>query len=312
MKLSEISHLKQILSNVPPELLTPEYIRSKAQKAGISLDDAYQELEMEDPLVDTHEDPGSANEVVQLHSHNYYEILYICSGNIQYLIKTERYRIQKGDIIIVPPGISHQPILNDDLKEPYKRYVLWLSAEFVRGVAPLFANDDFTVPKLLRTSGTRWATISNKFYAGIMEAEQKRPGWQAALYGNTLELVTMLYRAVQDTEAVHLSSEMPELLDKILTYVEKHLAENITLEDTGKRFFISRSTINNIFRKEIGISFYKYVTQRRLVAAKNYILEGISMETISEMVGFSDYSSFYRAFKGEYGISPRQFKDQQC
>lgn len=127
-----------------------------------------------------------------------------------------------------------------------------------------------------------------------------------------MELVTMLYRAVSDKESVHLKSEMPELLDKILAYVEDHLSEEITLDDTGRRFFVSRSTISNVFRKEIGISFYRYVTQRRLVASKNYILEGFPMETIAEKVGFSDYSSFYRAFKGEYGISPRQFKGQQC
>ncbi len=312
MKLSEIEHLKSIAKEHPHIMEDPEQIRIYAKKAGLNLDEAYQELEMDDPLVDTHEDPGSNHEIVQLHSHNYYEILYICSGNIQYLIRTERYRIQKGDVIIIPPGVSHQPILPEGRTEPYKRYVLWLSAEFIKGIKPLIPDNDFLAPRLLRTAGTRWATISNKFYAGIMEEERKHPGWKAAVYGNTLELVTMLYRAVLDKDSLHLKSEMPELLDKILAYVEDHLSEEITLDNTGKRFFVSRSTISNIFRKEIGISFYRYVTQRRLVAAKNYILEGMSMEVIAEKVGFSDYSSFYRAFKNEYGISPRQFKDQQC
>ena len=312
MKLSEIEQLKTLTSQIPKERLTAEYIRKLAKDAGINVDDAYQELEMEDLYVDTHEDPGSSNEVIQLHSHNYYEILYICSGNIQYLIRSERYRIQKGDIIIVPPGVSHQPILSEGHKEPYKRYVLWLSSDFIKGITPLFPENDFLCPKLLRTSGTRWSSISHKFYSGIMETQHKNPGWKSALYGNTMELVTMLYRAVSDKESMHLKSEMPELLDKILVFIEEHLSEEITLDDTGKRFFVSRSTISNIFRKELGISFYRYVTQRRLVAAKNYILDGMAMDQISEKVGFSDYSSFYRAFKGEYGISPRQFKEQQC
>jgi AraC-like DNA-binding protein len=122
----------------------------------------------------------------------------------------------------------------------------------------------------------------------------------------------MVYRAVLEKESLHLKSEMPELLDKILSFVEDHLLEEITLDNTAKRFFVSRSTISNIFRKEINISFYRYVTQRRLVAAKNFILEEFPMDSIAEKVGFSDYSSFYRAFKNEYGISPRQFKSQQC
>ena len=144
-----------------------------------------------------------------------------------------------------------------------------------------------------------------------MESEQKRPGWNAFVYGNTLELVTMLYRATVDKRATQLKSEKPELLEKILTFIESSLAQNLSLDDTGKRFFVSRSTISNTFRKEMGISFYQYVTQRRLVATKNLILENIPMEIIAGKVGFSDYSSFYRAFKSEYGISPLQFREQQ-
>ena len=312
MKLSDIEHLKALVKKHPELIENPDQMKEFAQNAGLNLEDAYQELEMDDPYVDTHLDPGSAQEIVQLHSHNYYEILYICSGNIQYLVRSERYRIQKGDVLIIPPGVSHQPLLQEGRTEIYKRYVLWLSTDFIKGIVPLFPDNDFLCPTLLRTAGTRWSSISNKFYAGIKETEQKDAGWQASVYGNTMELITMLYRAVLDKDLVPLKSEIPELLDNILVYIEEHLAENITLDDTGKRFFVSRSTISNIFRKEIGISFYRYVTQRRLVAAKNYILEGLSMENIAENVGFSDYSSFYRAFKQEYGISPRQFKEQQC
>ena len=312
MKLSDIEHLKALVKKHPELIENPDQMKEFAKNAGLNLEDAYQELEMDDPYVDTHLDPGSAQEIVQLHSHNYYEILYICSGNIQYLVRSERYRIQKGDVLIIPPGVSHQPLLQEGRTEIYKRYVLWLSTDFIKGISPLFPDNDFLCPTLLRTAGTRWASISHKFYAGIKETEQKDAGWQASVYGNTMELITMLYRAVLDKDLVPLKSEIPELLYNILVYVEEHLAENITLDDTGKRFFVSRSTISNIFRKEIGISFYRYVTQRRLVAAKNYILEGLSMENIAENVGFSDYSSFYRAFKQEYGISPRQFKEQQC
>ena len=311
MKLSQVNLLKENLKGLPDTLTPVEQIRIIAEKTGIQLNSVYQEMEMDDLYIDTHEDPGISPEGVNLHSHVFYEILYICSGNIQYLIKTERYHIQAGDIIIVPPGISHQPIITDFENTPYRRYVLWLSPLFIKGILPLFPDDDFSQPKMLRTKGTKWAILKDKFYAGIKEAEQKRPGWNAFVYGNTLELITMLYRATLDSKSMHLTSEKPELLENILTYIEANLSASLSLEDTGKKFFVSRSTISNTFRKEMGISFYQYVTQRRLVAAKNMILENIPMEIIAEKVGFSDYSSFYRAFKGEYGISPRQFREQQ-
>ena len=61
----------------------------------------------------------------------------------------------------------------------------------------------------------------------------------------------------------------------------------------------------------MGVSFYHWVTQRRLIAAKLLIEEGKLLEEVAETVGFTDYSSFFRAFKQEFGISPRQYRKMQ-
>lgn len=95
-------------------------------------------------------------------------------------------------------------------------------------------------------------------------------------------------------------------------YVDTHLAEKITLEDIARKFLVSQSTISQTFRQKMGISFYRYVTQRRLIAAKTEILAGCQLESLYETVGFSDYSTFYRAFRREYGISPSQYRKLQA
>ena len=114
-----------------------------------------------------------------------------------------------------------------------------------------------------------------------------------------------------ERSASHIQAEKPELLDQIMAYVETHLAEKITLEEITKHFWVSQSTITQTFRNKMGVSFYRCVTQRRLIAAKTLILEGLALENVGQQVGFSDYSSFYRAFKQEYGISPRQYRKLQ-
>ena len=114
-------------------------------------------------------------------------------------------------------------------------------------------------------------------------------------------------RSIQERTASVLKAEKPDLLNEVLSYIELHLNEKITLEETAKHFYVSVSTITQLFRQKMGTSFYRCVTQRRLIAAKVRIGDGENLEDVSRAVGFSDYSSFYRAFKKEYGITPRQY-----
>ena len=66
-----------------------------------------------------------------------------------------------------------------------------------------------------------------------------------------------------------------------------------------------------LFKQKMGVSVYRYITQRRLIAAKSLIEQGQPLEDVALKVGFSDYSSFYRAFKQEFGISPRRYRSLQ-
>ena len=269
----------------------------------------YQELEMRSRYVDTHRDPGAPVNIT-LHSHTFYEILCCRSGNTQYLLGPDRFHVGPGDIIIIPPGVSHRPLPAPNTEQSYDRYVIWLSKDFTEMARHIFSASDQLIasdPALLRTANTRWEFLEQSFAAGVREAEGRKPGWEMAVIGNTLQLLVHLRRAMSET-GVRPPAETPELLDRILAYIEGHLAEKITLSGVAKYFFVSESTVSHLFGQRLGVSFYRCVIQRRLIEAKVRILAGDSLETAARAVGFSDYSAFYRMFKQEYGISPTQYK----
>ena len=85
----------------------------------------------------------------------------------------------------------------------------------------------------------------------------------------------------------------------------------MSLEQLSKAFFVSKYHIAHVFKDNIGLSIHQYITKKRLNLCKEAISGHMSITQAYQMFGFGDHSSFYRAFKKEYGISPKDFCDMQ-
>ena len=313
MKLDDIRKLTSM--GMPPSPESQQTLHEFLLSVGIDPGSVYQELEMSSQFVNTHRDITYSGQIVSLHSHTYLKILYCHTGaNVEYLVGSDRYKLQKGDIILLAPGVSHRPIMPEVMTEPYIRDVLWVNPDFLASLEQIFPRTSVSNKNrsaLIRTQNTQWAFLGELFQAGVQEEEQKKEGWEAIVLGNTLKILAYLDRAYTDRNTDILKAEKPELLDKVTAYIENHYSDHITVDELAHKFYVSSSTISHLFKQKMGLSLYHYITQRRLISAKNLISKGIPLEHVATQVGFSDYSTFYRAFKQEYGISPRQYRSLQ-
>ena len=311
MKLTELMHLLQQAAGSEPDMVA---LKKKCDALGIDLETIYQELEMSSAYADSHRDISHVAGLVRPHSHSFYELIY-CTGcdNIQYIIGTERYQLQRGDIIWVPPGVSHCPLFPTDMKKPYERIVLWINAErmteFFRRWPDLNLRQNLSRQHdFLRTAGLpQERELRDAFQRGCRESEKRQPGWEIALYGNTNLLLSLLIRAMSSRGEQPLR-EKTELLDELLAYVSTHLQERITVSDAARSLHVSESTVTHLCGRRLGLSFYRYVTQQRLNRARQLMLESQDLGTVAEKAGFCDYTAFFRAFKQEYGLSPSEYR----
>ena len=311
MRLTELMQQIQQAAGSEPDMLA---LKKKCDGLGIDLETIYQELEMNSAYAESHRDISYGAGPVKLHSHSFYEMIY-CVGcdNVQYIIGTERYRLQRGDIIWVPPGVGHCPLFPAAMKKPYERIVLWVNAERMLEFFGRWPELDLhrSLSRrhyLLRTAGRQQEReLRDAFARGCRESERRLPGWEAALYGNTNLLLTMLTRAMSGEGEPPLR-EKTELLDELLAFVSAHLQEKITVTDTARQLHVSESTLTHLCTRRLGMSFYRYVTQRRLDRARQLMLECSDLGTVAEMAGFCDYTAFFRAFKLEYGLSPSEYR----
>jgi len=98
-------------------------------------------------------------------------------------------------------------------------------------------------------------------------------------------------------------------INEITAYIDKHYSEDIYLDVLARRFGVSEKYISKLFKDSLNIGFHDYLSNARVSAAKE-LLAGTDENVIKigEMVGFNNYSTFFRTFKSIETISPTQYR----
>ncbi|MDF2611974.1 MAG: rhaS 9 [Lachnospiraceae bacterium] len=91
----------------------------------------------------------------------------------------------------------------------------------------------------------------------------------------------------------------------ILDYINEHLAEEISIDQLSAQFYLSRYYLMHFFKEETGYTIGNYITEKRLLLAKNLVQNGSSITDACYQSGFKNYSTFSRAFKKAFHTVPK-------
>ena len=250
------------------------------------------------------------------HYHEFDKLILMLGGKVTYVVEGVTYFLKPWDVLLVQHNLIHRPII--DPSEPYERMVLWLGRDWVTAHSDPGERLDtcFDTARergfhLLRTDGARRGQ-----YMGIiqnLEEALRSREFGASRLADTLcqQLLIAVNRDIISSRTAAEARDSYRLdpkMEEVLKYIAAHLEEELSVDLLAKQFFMSRYYLMHRFKEVTGYTLHQYISQKRLLLAGELIRSGVPVMKAAEQAGFPEYSTFLRAFRKTFQVSPREFR----
>lgn len=245
---------------------------------------------------------------VKLHWHDFYEIELAVSGSGIHIINGKEYEWKTGEVHLMRlsdyheikldnPGIVHLiQIQNCGMPDSVLRVIRSVPDKL--NLVTYLSTKDFAYMNMLCTM--------------LEEQTAKQEDYNERLTGSIIRTIfNMFFDAIDinSGEKSNISESEDDQISKILNYINDNFREDIRLEDIADKFYISKSHLCTLFKKNMGETVLKYIKDTRLeYAAKLAVTTDIKSIEICETCGYGSVSNFLRDFKKRYGMSPMEMR----
>ena len=246
------------------------------------------------------------------HSHDYYQMIYCRGGRGAFTVKGEYYHAEPGIAYLVPPMDEHSIIQIDGLhivefkfkthKLPFDEALKQLPTKF-----KIDGNDSLGIllSEVLNTDLNRTAvgrdatdfvlllflTAICRCYSGVFIEDSDEIGGEDG-----------------DERGLGARNTMGDLL-RVADYIEKHISEQINLDELAKLVHLDKSYLIVRFKEKWGITPMKYVNWLRIERAKGLLADtDMSITEIATEVGFQSVHYFSRFFKEKENMPPNDYR----
>lgn len=251
-----------------------------------------------------------------VHWHKEMEIIYIKEGSLTIHVSGQSMEGKAGEIYFVNPGELHY-MGSEDGNVSY--YTLLFPLTFLS-----FQSEDDLEEELLKPlrNGTKRFPVClagkekqikiAEILDGLINYNNQEPPWRKQIRTRMylLEMLDLLWQ--WDVFVQREESSQGALQREMLSYIQQHYAEKITLGDLAEQFHMSEKYLSRYFKQHFGLNFKQYLMHLRMLQAKHMLeTSSCSVLEVALGAGFPSVNYFIRTFKEMYGITPLQYRKKK-
>ncbi len=251
------------------------------------------------------------------HSHTNLALTYIIHGEADHVINGEFTRISDGDYFLIDLGSWHScRVLSGSISLIsiiFNAGLFDLSLPDTTGIGELLASPAFRIPSDFEKNGIADRVFHDPeveagmlFSRALSECQKGNVCWKIVVRGLISEILIGMVRKLVLHES---GNPGTDIVFNCRTYITEHYSEKLTLSEICKKLGYSLPYVSSKFRDTVGMTFSQYLQKERVNRSRALLLcTNLSVEEICSKVGYNNSTFFYRIFKKETGVSPREYR----
>lgn len=225
-----------------------------------------------------------------LHMHNDYEILYFFDGSAEYAIENVIYPLKKNSLLFIKPMAYHGIHVLSDV--PYERSVLNFSKQALSDEQKEIVDNIGAYYSVAENSPLRNVFLMLKDLEPIFNRDEFNLFKESAL--STIISILKYSESCPHSDF----SNTNKTLDQIINYINANPHKNLNSDILSQLFFVSKSWLNQSFKRSMQVSLKHYINQKKILFAQSKIIDGASIKDVVELCNYDNYSTFYRQYIG--------------